>query len=49
MLVSVKIDASKYAGRTASQKAVTEQLGKAKGKEDLTSTLYRITYGAASQ
>ena len=46
---TVKVDASKYAGRTASQKAITEQLGKAKGKEDLTSTLYRMTYGAAGK
>jgi len=46
---TVKVDAEKYAGRTASQKAVTEQLGKAKGKEDLTSTLYRMTYGTAGK
>ena len=45
---TVKVDAEKYAGRTSAQKAVTEQLGKAKGKEDLTSTLYRMTYGAAN-
>jgi hypothetical protein len=45
---TVKVDAEKYAGRTASQKAVQENLGKAKGKEDLTSTLYRMTYGAVS-
>lgn len=45
---TVKVDAEKYAGRTASQKAVQENLGKAKGKEDLTSTLYRMTYGAAN-
>lgn len=43
---TIKVDAEKYAGRTASQKAVQENLGKAKGKEDLTSTLYRMTYGA---
>ena len=46
---TVKVNAEKYAGRTASQNAITEQLGKAKGKEDLTSTLYRMTYGAAGK
>ena len=45
---TVKIDAEKYAGRTASQNAIQENLGKVKGKEDLTSTLYRMTYGAAN-
>lgn len=43
---TTKVDTEKYAGRVASQKAITEDLGKAKGKEDLTSTLYRNTYGA---
>lgn len=46
---TVKVDAEKYAGRTASQNATEENLGKAKGKEDLTSTLYRMTYGAAGK
>jgi hypothetical protein len=45
---TVKIDAEKYAGRTASQNAIQENLGKVKGKEDLTSTLYRMTYGAVN-
>lgn len=45
---TVKVDAEKYAGRTASQNAIQENLGKAKGKEDLTSTLYRMTYGAVN-
>lgn len=46
---TVKIDASKYAGRVGNQKATEENLGKVKGKEDLTSTLYRNTYGAWQQ
>ena len=41
----VKIDAEQYAGRVASNKALTELLGKVKGKEDLASTAYNRTYG----
>jgi hypothetical protein len=42
---TVKIDAEQYAGRTATNKAITENLGKAKGKEDVESTLYKTAYG----
>jgi len=42
---TVKVDAEKYAGRVAANKAITENLGKVKGKEDDgTTTLYRIFY-----
>ena len=42
----VNIDYKKYAGRTAQQKAINENLGKVQGvKQELTSTLYRTFFG----
>lgn len=42
---TVKVDAKKYAGRKQFNDAVTEALGKVKGQEDFSSTLYRISHG----
>lgn len=41
----VKIDAEQYAARVATHKALTKLLGKVKGKEDVESIAYKITYG----
>lgn len=41
----VNIDAKKYAGRVAQQKAITENLGKVQGKQELVSTIYRTIIG----
>jgi len=41
----VKIDPEQYAARVATNKALTELLGKVKGKEDIASHAYNITYG----
>lgn len=41
----VNVDAKKYAGRVAQQKAIEENLGKVQGKQELASTIYRILIG----
>ena len=41
----VNVNTKKYAGRVAQQKAITENLGKVQGKQELVSTLYRTFIG----